>query len=134
VQGLSAVAVHDPSRHFGDDVIAMAEAAAATRWSEVTIAQREALTMAGRCYPGDVLGLIDGEVVEIGSTVDSVAAAIIDRLLAVGGELITILVGRDAEPDAGEQLRRHIASVAQHVEVGVFDGGQPHYPLLIGVE
>ena len=134
VQGLSAVAVHDPSRHFGDDVIAMAEAAAATRWSEVTIAQREALTMAGRCHPGDVLGLIDGEVVEIGSTVDSVAAAIIDRLLAVGGELITILVGRDAEPDAGEQLRRHIASVAQHVEVGVFDGGQPHYPLLIGVE
>jgi fatty acid kinase len=134
VQGLSAVAVHDPSRRFGDDVIAMAEAAAATRWSEVTIAQREALTMAGRCQPGDVLGLIDGEVVEIGSTVDSVAAAIIDRLLAVGGELITILVGRDAEPDAGEQLRRHIASVAQHVEVGVFDGGQPHYPLLIGVE
>ena len=112
VQGLSAVAVHDASRHFGDDVIAMAEAAAATRWAEVTIAQREALTMAGRCQPGDVLGLIDGEVVEIGSTVGSVAAAIIDRLLAVGGELITILVGRDAEPDAGEQLRRHIASVA----------------------
>jgi hypothetical protein len=24
--------------------------------------------------------------------------------------------------------------VAPHVEVGVFDGGQPHYPLLIGVE
>ena len=38
VQGLSAVAVHDASRHFGDDVIAMAEAAAATRWAEVTIA------------------------------------------------------------------------------------------------
>ncbi len=134
VQGLSAVAVHDASRRFGDDVIAMAEAAAATRWAEVTVAQREALTMAGRCQPGDVLGLIDGEVVEIGSTVGSVAAAIIDRLLAVGGELITILVGREAEPDAGEQLRRHITSVAPHVEVGVFDGGQPHFPLLIGVE
>jgi DAK2 domain fusion protein YloV len=134
VQGLSAVAVHDASRRFGDDVIAMAEAAAATRWAEVTVAEREALTMAGRCQPGDVLGLIDGEVVEIGSTVGSVAAAIIDRLLAVGGELITILVGREAEPDAGEQLRRHITSVAPHIEVGVFDGGQPHFPLLIGVE
>ena len=31
-------------------------------------------------------------------------------------------------------LAADIASVAQHVEVGVFDGGQPHYPLLIGVE
>jgi hypothetical protein len=134
VQGLAAVAVHDASRRFGDDVIAMAEAAAATRWAEVTVAQREALTMAGRCQPGDVLGLIDGEVVEIGPSVEAVAAAVIDRLLAVGGELITILVGRDAEPDAGEQLRRHISADAPHVEVGVFDGGQPHYPLLIGVE
>jgi uncharacterized protein len=134
VQGLSAVAVHDPVRRFGDDVIAMAEAAAATRWAEVTVAQREALTMAGRCQPGDVLGLIDGEVVEIGPSVASVADAIIDRLLAVGGELITVLVGRDAEPGAGETLRRHILAIAAHVEVGVFDGGQPHYPLLIGVE
>lgn len=134
VQGLAAVAVHDPARRFGDDVIAMAEAAAATRWAEVTVAQREALTMAGRCQPGDVLGLIDGEVVEIGSDVAGVAAAVLDRLLAVGGELITVLVGRDAAPDAGDALRRHIATVAAHVEVVVFDGGQPHYPLLMGVE
>jgi uncharacterized protein len=134
VQGLAAVAVHDPARRFGDDVIAMAEAAAATRWAEVTVAQREALTMAGRCQPGDVLGLIDGEVVEIGSEVAGVAAAILDRLLAVGGELITVLVGRDAASGAGDALRRHIATVAAHVEVVVFDGGQPHYPLLIGVE
>ena len=33
VQGLAAVAVADPERRFGDDVIAMAEAAAATRWA-----------------------------------------------------------------------------------------------------
>jgi len=134
VQGLAAVAVHDAARRFGDDVVAMAEAAAATRWAEVTVAQREALTSLGRVEAGDVLGLIDGEVVEIGNSVRDVAIATLDRLLGVGGELITILAGRDADPSLALDLRAHIAEAAPLIEVAVFDGGQPHYPLLLGVE
>ncbi|MBN9618234.1 MAG: DAK2 domain-containing protein, partial [Actinobacteria bacterium] len=98
VQGLSAVAVHDPSRPFDDDVVAMAEAAAATRYAELTIAVDEALTAVGICQPGDVLGLIDGEVVEIGRGLMAVAFNVVDRLLGIGAELITILVGADAPP------------------------------------
>jgi uncharacterized protein len=134
VQGLAAVAVHDASRRFGDDVVAMAEAAAATRWAEVTVAPREALTSLGRVEAGDVLGLIDGEVIEIGTSVRSVAVALIDRLLGVGGELITILAGREADPGLVAEVQAHIAQAAPLIEVAVFDGGQPHYPLLLGVE
>ena len=134
VQGLAAVAVHDASRRFGDDIIAMAEAAAATRWAEVTVAQREALTSVGRCQAGDILGLIDGDVVEIGHSVHDVAVATLDRLLGVGAELITIIAGCDAEPGLTDELRAHIEAAASLVEVAVFDGGQPHYPLLLGVE
>jgi hypothetical protein len=134
VQGLAAVAVHDPNRRVGDDVVAMAEAAAATRWAEVTVAQREALTSIGRVRAGDVLGLIDGEVVEVGTSVHDVALATLDRLLGVGGELITILAGRDAEPSLAADLRAHIAEAAPLIEVAVFNGGQPNYPLLLGVE
>jgi dihydroxyacetone kinase-like predicted kinase len=108
VQGLAAVAVHDAGRRFGDDVVAMAEAAAATRWAEVTVAQREALTSLGRVEAGDVLGLIDGEVVEIGASIRSVALTLIDRLLGVGGELITVLVGRGADPGLVAELQAHI--------------------------
>ena len=56
VQALAALAVRDAGRAFDDDVIAMAEAAGACRYAEVTVATREALTVAGRCQPGDVLG------------------------------------------------------------------------------
>jgi DAK2 domain fusion protein YloV len=134
VQGLAAVAVHDRSRRFGDDVIAMAEAAAATRWAEVTIAEREALTSAGRCKAGDVLGLIAGEVVEVGASITTVAQALIDRLIGVGGELITILVGEQIDSSVGHELAEHVAVMAPGVEVSVFEGGQPDFPLLIGVE
>ncbi|SDJ27752.1 hypothetical protein SAMN05444157_2601 [Frankineae bacterium MT45] len=134
VQGLAAVAVHDPQRRFDDNVVAMAEAAAATRWAEVTVAQRESLTSVGQCQPGDILGLIDGEVVVIGAAVGEVAGIVADRLVGIGAELITIVVGRDAVDDDVQALVTRLAASAPLVEVAVFDGGQPHYPLLIGAE
>ena len=118
VQGLAAVAVHDPTRRFDDDVVAMAEAAAATRFAEIIVAEHESLTSAGICQPGDVLGLIDGEVVEIGRGVLPVALAVVDRLLGIGAELMTVLLGDDA-PDrrSASSSRRHVRERAPLTEV-----------------
>lgn len=133
VQGLAAVAVHDESRRFGDDVIAMAEAAAATRSAEVVVAGRDALTMAGPCRAGDVLGLAEGDVVVIGDAVGRVAGDLIDRMLSGGGELVTLLVGDGAPGGLAEELERRVAHDHPGVEVTAYAGGQPE-PLLIGVE
>ncbi len=134
VQGLAAVAVHDPERRFDDDVIAMAEAAAATRFAEVTVATEQALTAAGVCQPGEVLGMIDGEVVEIGHGLLSVAFALTDRLLSVGAELMTVLVGADAHAGSGDVVARHVRDRSPLTEVTVYQVGQPRFPLIIGVE
>jgi DAK2 domain fusion protein YloV len=134
VQALAAVAVHDPTRRFQDDVIRMAETAAGTRWAEVTIAAGEALTSAGRCQAGDVLGLIAGEVVVIGSDPLGVGITVLDRLLGVGGELVTVLLGRAAPPRIGEGFAAHLARSAPHLEVEVLFAGQPGPMLLFGVE
>ena len=132
VQGLAAVAVADAGRRFGDDVIAMAEAAAATRWAEVTVADQEALTSAGRCRPGDVLGAAEGDVVVIGTDLADVACDVLDRLLSAGGELATLVVGPDAA--LGDAAVAHLAGVHPTVEVLRYDGGDGRIPLQIGVE
>jgi fatty acid kinase len=134
VQGLAAIAVHDPARRFDDDVVAMAEAAAATRYAELCVAQGEALTAVGICQPGDVLGLIDGDVVEIGQGLLEVAVSLVDRLLGVGAELMTIIVGVDAPPRAGELLEAHVHDRSPFTDVTVYQGGQPEHPVIIGVE
>jgi dihydroxyacetone kinase-like predicted kinase len=134
VQGLAAIAVHDPDRRFDDDVVAMAEAAAATRYAELVVARDRALTAVGMCQPGDILGLIDGEVVEIGRGLLAVAFTVIDRLLGVGAELITVLVGADAPPRAGELIEAHVRERAPLTDVAVYLGGQPDQPVIIGVE
>lgn len=134
VQALAALAVRDPARPFEDDVIAMAEAAGACRYAQICYASREALTVAGRCQPGDVLGLVDGEVHLIGAELLATCEALLDRLLGGGGELVTLLLGADAPDGLVDAVQAHVARRWPFVEVHDYVGGQPHYPLLVGVE
>lgn len=132
VQGLAAIAVADSGNRFGDDVIAMAEAAAATRWAEVTVADQEALTSAGRCRPGDVLGCADGDVVVIGADLAGVGCELLDRLLSAGGEMATLVVGEDSA--LGDAVCAHLSGVHPTVEVVRYSGGPGGVPLQVGVE
>ena len=134
VQALAAIAVHDAHRRFDDDAVAMAEAAAATRFAEITIADGDGLTSVGMCHAGDVLGLIDGEVVEIGRGMLAVVLALIDRLLGVGAELLTVLVADDAPPGIGDLVVQHVRDRAPFTDVSVYAAGQADHPLVIGVE
>jgi DAK2 domain fusion protein YloV len=134
VQALAALAVRDTGREFGDDVIAMAEAAGACRYGEVCTARREALTVAGRCRPGDLLGLVDGEVHIIGDNLTEVCRRLVDRMLGGGGELTTLVLGADAPAALEETLRDHVCEAWPFVELQCYTGGQPRYHLLVGVE
>ena len=135
VQGLAALAVHEPGRAFDDDVREMTATARHARHGAVTVAARQAMTMAGPCEPGDALGVIDGDFAVVGDDLDEVAADVLERLLGGGGELVTIVAGRGRRGPRGQRvagLRR--ASATRHVDVAVYDGGQERYPLLVSVE
>lgn len=134
IQGLAALSVSDPDRSFDDDVTTMAAAAGATRWAEVTTAVREAVTDAGPCRTGDVLGLVEGRVAVIGGDVEQVAHQLLHRMLDGGGELVTVVHGADLVDGARDRLSSYVSKAHPGVELVVLDGGQPHYPLLLGVE
>ena len=70
VQGLAALAVHEPGRAFDQDVLEMTATARHARHGAVTVAARQAMTMAGPCEPGDVLGVIAGDFAVVGSDLD----------------------------------------------------------------
>jgi len=133
VQSLAAVAVHEPSALFEDDVIAMTRAASATHYGAITFAAREALTSVGECRAGDVLGLADGDIVHIGSDSYEVAQAVIERMLTTGSELVTVVAGLGSE-GIPEALETWLARVHPGIDMVVYDGGQPLWPLIIGVE
>jgi hypothetical protein len=134
VQSLAALAVHDRGRRFTDDVVAMTSAARATRHGCVLIAEEATMTSAGVCRTGDALGLIEGEVVAIGSDVESIAAELIERLLGCGGELVTFIAGARLGAATIPRLSADLYRRRPEVECVSFDGGQPDHPLELGVE
>ncbi|MDH6219337.1 DAK2 domain-containing protein [Streptomyces pseudovenezuelae] len=134
VQGIAALAVHEPERRFDEDVVSMTSAAGATRYAEVEVAERQSWTMAGICQAGDVLGLIDGDVAVIGSDVTATAEAVLDRMLSAGGELVTLVLGDDAPDSVTTRLEARVREAYLAVDTVVYRGGRQGALLLIGVE
>ena len=134
VQGIAALAVHEPGRRFDEDVVSMTSAAGATRYAEVAVAERQSWTMAGICQAGDVLGLVDGDVAVIGADVTATARAVLDRMLAAGGELVTLVLGDEAPASVADILEGHVRESYLAVDTVVYRGGRQGALLLIGVE
>ncbi|CAM5509394.1 DAK2 domain-containing protein [Streptomyces griseorubiginosus] len=134
VQGIAALAVHEPERRFDEDVVQMTSAAGATRHAEVVVAERQSWTMAGICQAGDVLGLIDGDVAVIGSDVTATAESVLDRMLSAGGELVTLVLGDEAPETVADHLETRVREAYLAVDTVVYRGGRQGAVLLIGVE
>ena len=134
VQGLAALAVHEPGRSFDQDVLEMTATARHARHGAVTVAARQAITMAGPCEPGDVLGVVEGDFAVVGDDLYRVATDVLERLLGGGGELVTIVRGQDGATDLAERCAAYVEEHHPAVDVVVYDGGQDRYPLLVGVE
>ncbi|WP_151775566.1 DAK2 domain-containing protein [Streptomyces abyssomicinicus] len=134
VQGIAALAVHQPERSFDEDVVSMTSAAGATRFAEVAVADRQAWTMAGICQPGDVLGMVEGDVALIGSDVTEVALDVLERMLSAGGELVTLVLDDTAPAALAATLESHVHDHHLAVDTVVHHGGAQGAPLLIGVE
>jgi DAK2 domain fusion protein YloV len=133
VQGLAALAVHEPGRTFEDDVLRMTSAARHARSGAVTVASKQAMTTGGPCEPGDVLGAVEGDFVVVGEDLYDVAVDVMERLLGGGGELVTVVTGSGGD-ELAHRCAAHLASHHPTVDVVVYDGGQERYPLLLGVE
>jgi DAK2 domain fusion protein YloV len=133
VQGLAAVAVHEPGRSFDQDVLHMTATASHARHGAVTVAARRAITMAGPCEPGDVLGVIEGDFAIVGDDLYAVATGVLERLVGGGGELVTLVSGEDGD-DLAERCASYVESAHPTIDVVVYEGGQERYPLLVAVE
>lgn len=142
VQVLSAIAVHDGERRAADDVVAMAEAAAATRRGELLVADEDAMTWVGRVHAGDLVGFVDGEVMLIEPAVpeasDTVVAdaamTVAERMLSAGGELVTLLLGARAPEGIDAVVAERLARAHPEVEFAAYRGGQTESMLTFGVE
>jgi DAK2 domain fusion protein YloV len=130
--GLGALVAYDGRRPLEENVSEMEEAAAAVRSGAVARASRTATVGPLEVEQGQFVGLVDGEPVTVGATLEPVAREVVERLLGEASEVLTILIGEEGEE--AKSLVTGIRTAHPELEVEVHAGGQPHYPLLFGVE
>jgi fatty acid kinase len=130
--GLAAMVVFDPTRAADENADEMAEVLSTVATGEVTVASRDVELNGISIREGAWVGLADGEPIAGGADFDEVATLVVERLLAEPRGVLTLLTGED-EPDLDALLRR-LEEAHPDVEVDVQQGGQPHYPLLLGAE
>jgi DAK2 domain fusion protein YloV len=133
VQGLAALAVHEQGRTFDQDLVEMTAAGRHARSGAITVADKQAITMAGPCEPGDILGVVEGDFSIVGADQFTVAMGVLDKMIGGGGELVTIVAGAGSG-DLSKRCADYVSSTYHHVDVVEYDGGQERYPLLFGVE
>jgi DAK2 domain fusion protein YloV len=134
VQGLAALAVHDPGLAFDEVVVAMSSAAAHTQHGAVTVATEPGMTMAGPCRPGDVLGVIAGDFAVVGSEVTAVADEVLERIMSPAAEMVTIVLGEGGDAAVEHQVQAYLREHRPDVDLVVYEGGQENYPLFLAVE
>ncbi len=147
VQGLAALAVLDPEGSLESNLSAMTEAVRATRHGAVTEASKDGHTPVGPCRRGQALGLVDWDIAVVADTAAEAIAGVLRLLLAGPGadtagpggdaataELLTVVVGLDADREAGLAVVRDVAAAHPGVEVEVLEGLQRTYPWVFGVE
>jgi dihydroxyacetone kinase-like predicted kinase len=77
--------------------------------------------------------VIDRDVVFLDHDPVVAATGLLDRMLAGGGELVTLVTGAGLDPAVTAAVESHLESQHPFVEVSTYDGGQPT-ALLVGVE
>lgn len=134
-EALAALVVYDPESDADENAAEMVEAIASVTTGEVTRAVRASRSDVGEIAEGDWIGITRGEgIASVAPHVVGATLALVDRLLADGAELLTVITGADATTAVTAEIEGHIAAVHPEVQVEVHRGGQPLYPYLFGAE
>ena len=132
-QGISALLTLDPDTTLAANCSRMATAIEHVHAVEITRAVRDSTANGHDIKEGDVLGLLDDEITEVGSSELAVIEAVL-RNAPETPELVTVYRGGDVSPEDAERLVTMLRSDFPGMEFEFHEGGQEHYAYVLSLE
>ena len=132
----SALFAYDAGATFDENVQAMTDAIEEVSYGEVTTAIKDSKTVSGDpIAPGDVIGIADGELTVVASTVADATLALVGQLAGGGDyDTVTLLAGEDFTDDELDGLAGQIEDAYDDFDVDAQRGDQPLYPIVLSIE
>jgi len=112
----------------------MEAALAGIQTGEVTVAVRAARFNGIQVAPGDIIGLLNGELTTKGSTATEVVMSLLEQMKAHEAEIITIYRGEPESQEQAEALAEAIRARYPAQDVELVAGDQPYYHYIFSVE
>lgn len=133
-QGITAITVFNAELSPEDNVKAMNESVYSVTSGSVTYAVRDTEMDGIEIKEGNILGLIEGKIKEVGQDPYKVASDLLSEMVTEDSELITVFYGSDSDPSKVEELMESVEEKYSELDVQYYDGGQPLYYFLVSVE
>lgn len=102
--------------------------------ASVTYAVRDTEMDGKQIKEGDILGLIEGKISEVGNDVCVVARRLLENLVNDDSELITIFKGKDMKDNDISMFINEIEEKYSNLDVQYYNGDQPLYYMIMSVE
>lgn len=133
-QGMAALIAYDEKREPAENQARMQDQIASIRTGEVTYAVRDTEINDLSIQKGDYLGILDGQIQCSGDDLFQVSDQLLAQMIDEESDVVTLITGQEV---AQEQVKKWVQELQQKYpdqEFEIFDGGQPLYYFLIGVE
>jgi uncharacterized protein len=132
-QGITALLALEPDSTLAANCERMTAAIEHVHALEVTRAVRDSSAGGRDIKSGDVLGILDDEIREVGADEVSVIEAVLSRV-DQAPELVTVYRGGDVTSADADALVERLRAKFQDTEFEVHDGGQEHYSYVLSLE
>ncbi len=134
-QAFSALFGYDPEATLEDNLESMNDSFSEVKTGEVTTAIKDSHDSAGNpIAEGDIIGIADGSIDAVGSSIDEVVLELLDEMEAEDADTLTLLAGEDFSDESLEALVEEIEQKFDDLEIDAHRGEQPLYPIIMSVE
>ncbi|HEI8120839.1 TPA: fatty acid kinase catalytic subunit FakA [Staphylococcus aureus] len=133
-QGISALFQYDVDATLEENKAQMADSVNNVKSGSLTYAVRDTKIDGVEIKKDAFMGLIEDKIVSSQSDQLTTVTELLNEMLANDSEILTVIIGQDAEQAVTDNMINWIEEQYPDVEVEVHEGGQPIYQYFFSVE
>ncbi|AWR78046.1 TPA: fatty acid kinase catalytic subunit FakA [Staphylococcus aureus] len=133
-QGISALFQYDADATLEENKAQMADSVNNVKSGSLTYAVRDTKIDGVEIKKDAFMGLIEDKIVSSQSDQLTTVTELLNEMLADDSEILTVIIGQDAEQAVTDNMINWIEEQYPDVEVEVHEGGQPIYQYFFSVE
>lgn len=133
-QGITAITAFNPDSSLEENAKSMKALIETVVTGSVTYAVRDTEMDGKAIKEGNILGLVEGKINEVGEDVYNVCNTIISNMVTEESELITIFYGKDCNDENIEGFSKKLEEKYPDIDIHCYSGEQPLYYFIVSVE